>query len=229
MSTAKEKPNAWYALDDDDAKDPREVFANLFESFGDNGGDVRNLIASGVQNLLAHDLRHQHSHRLISQFIFRKDRIAFRQMTQDALDQHVSHLVLQRGNWNDLAPFVLVAVPIDQRQQRRFVFQLVDLVKQKQGGFVRTLDEVEDETIAVTRRHRRIANQCDEIDAKQCILDRRHHPAIQFVTRLMHAGCVDEHDLPFRFRDDALNTEAGRLWFIGNGSDLLPDQSIQQS
>src|SRR5688500_20184668 len=45
----------------------------------------------------------------------------------------------------------------------------------------------------------------------------------------MHARCVDEHNLAFRFRDDSLDAKASGLWFIRDGSDLLPNQSIQQS
>src|SRR5687767_8331679 len=150
-------------------------------------------------------------------------------MTQDAVKENIRHLILERGNRDDLAPFVLVAIPVNQWKQLRLVFQLVDLVQQKQRGFFGTLDEVEDEAIAVSSRRRRVANQCNEIDAEQCILDGSHHPAVQFVTGLMHTWCVDEHDLALRFRQASMNAKASGLWFIGDGSDLLTDQSIQQS
>ena len=44
----------------------------------------------------------------------------------------------------------------------------------------------------------------------------------------MNAGCVYQNDLAFGFCDDTLNLETRRLRFVGNGSNLLPDQLIQQ-
>jgi hypothetical protein len=77
---------------------------------------------------------------------------------------------------------------------------------------------------------RRVAHQADEIDAEQRFLDRRIMRRFQFVTRVgCTPGVSTKNDLAFRFRDDALNSEASRLRFIGDGGDLLPDESIEQS
>ncbi len=42
----------------------------------------------------------------------------------------------------------------------------------------------------------------------------------------MHARRVDEHDLTFRFGDDALDFKAGGLRFVGNGCNFLADELI---
>jgi hypothetical protein len=44
----------------------------------------------------------------------------------------------------------------------------------------------------------------------------------------MNARSVNQNNLTLRLRDDALNPEAGGLWFVGNGGNLLSDKLIQQ-
>src|ERR1051325_5294994 len=63
------------ALYDDRAVDAREVFAHFFKLLCDHGGDVRDLVTSDVQDLLAHYLGHHHAQRLVRQLVFREDRL----------------------------------------------------------------------------------------------------------------------------------------------------------
>jgi hypothetical protein len=42
------------------------------------------------------------------------------------------------------------------------------------------------------------------------------------------SGRVNQNNLPFRLVDDALDLEARRLWFVGDGGNLLPDELIQK-
>ncbi len=150
-------------------------------------------------------------------------------MTQTTLDQHIGHLILERRDRNDLAPLVLVAIPVHQRQQRRFILELVDLIQQQQRRLFRSLDQIEHETIAVASCRRSIANQAHEVDTHERILDRRHHAPVEFITGLMDAGSIDKHHLAFRLRDDSLDLESSGLWFIGDRGNLLAHESIQQS
>ena len=67
-----------------------------------------------------------------------------------------------------------------------------------------------------------------EIDAHQRLLHRRHHATIELVTGLVDARCINKHHLTLRPGDYPLNPKPRGLWFIGNGSDLLAHQSIEQ-
>ena len=44
----------------------------------------------------------------------------------------------------------------------------------------------------------------------------------------MNTGRIDEYNLPFRFRDYALNLEACGLGFIRDSGDLLTDEAVKQ-
>src|ERR1043165_2847323 len=83
-------------LDENRAVDARETCAHLFPTLSDNGGDVRNFFAGGFEDLFAHDLSSEHAHRLISEFIFREDRLALWQMIDDFADQRVELIAFQR-------------------------------------------------------------------------------------------------------------------------------------
>ena len=44
----------------------------------------------------------------------------------------------------------------------------------------------------------------------------------------MNARSVNQDNLTLWLRDDALNSEAGGLWFVGDGGNFLTDELIQQ-
>ena len=44
----------------------------------------------------------------------------------------------------------------------------------------------------------------------------------------MNARSVNQNNLTLRLRDDALNSEAGGLWFVGDRGNLLTHELIQQ-
>src|SRR6185369_4146403 len=55
-----------------------------------------------------------------------------------------------------------------------------------------------------------------------------HHPAIDFVTRLMNARRITQDDLALGCCDHDLDAETRGLRFIGDRGDLLPDETIEQ-
>ena len=48
-------------------------------------------------------------------------------------------------------PVILVPIPIDQRQQRRFIFQFIYLIEQQQRRLLRPLDQLQDKFISGCR------------------------------------------------------------------------------
>ena len=60
-------------------------------------------------------------------------------------------------------------------------------------------------------------------------MHRHHHPSIQFITRFVHSGRIDQNDLAFGPRDDTLNLKARSLWLVRNGGDIFANQPIQKS
>lgn len=56
----------------------------------------------------------------------------------------------------------------------------------------------------------------------------RHHSAVEQIAGLMNAGRIDENDLAFRQRDNALYLMPRGLRFVRDGGDLFADQPIQK-
>ena len=104
--------------------------------------------------------------------------------------------------------------------------QLVDLIQHQNGGFFGPFDQFEHKPVAVPRRNARITHQHDQIDRQYRIVNRRHHPPVEQMPRLMYAGCVDEHDLTIFACNNPFNAVACGLRFVGNGSDLFTDKAI---
>src|SRR5436190_2612917 len=120
------------AFDDNNAIDTSEVVANFFKTFRGDGRNVRYLVASSLEQFFTHNLRTKNAQRLIGQFVFRKNRFRFREMSQTTFEQNIGHLVLKSGDWNDLFPLVFISIPLDKWKQCRFVFEHIDLVEKKQ-------------------------------------------------------------------------------------------------
>jgi hypothetical protein len=91
-----------------------------------------------------------------------------------------------RRERDDRAPVVLARIPLDERQELSLVVEPVGLVQEQERGLARLFDEVEDEAVAVAGRGRGVADEADEVNAFERVVDGGHHPAVEEV-----AGEVD--------------------------------------
>ena len=99
-------------LDEDGAIDAHEVCALLVKLFGDDRRHVGKLIARRLQNLFAHDFSDHRAQWLIRQLVFIEEARAFRQILHHLREQDFNHVALQRRDWHNSAPVVLLPVPL---------------------------------------------------------------------------------------------------------------------
>src|SRR5207302_710265 len=75
-------------LDEDGAIDTCEIFTHFFPFFRYDRSHVRNLLAGYFENFFSHNLGGQHAHRLICEFVLRKQWLANRKLLDDFVEEY---------------------------------------------------------------------------------------------------------------------------------------------
>ena len=91
---------------------------------------MRNFFVRLHKNMLADDLRRHETHRLIRDLVFGKISRSLGQRLQNARQQFIKPLLLERRNWDDLFKIVQRLELCDQRQQFALVGEQIDFVEQ---------------------------------------------------------------------------------------------------
>src|ERR1041385_8744978 len=83
-------------------------------------------------------------------------------------------------------------------------------------------------SIALTGGNRRVSDEAQKIQAKQCILNRCHHAPVKFVPGLVNTWSVHENNLTVGFCYHSFDLKPRCLRLFGHSRDLLPNKTVEQ-
>src|SRR5262249_12977354 len=205
----------------------------LFVALNQHSGRVGNLLGRFQKHFFADDLRGDEAFRLVRDLVFREIARPVRQGSHDLFHQNIEPLPLGRGDWNNLAKFVQLAISLDDGQQF-FFLQFVDFVEQQHGRAARSPDEIENMLVSRPELFRCVHDHQDQVAAFQRGMNFLHHLAVEPAVRSVDAGRINQDDLSRRTPalrlnvDYALNAGARGLRLFRHNGDLFADQSVQQ-
>ena len=188
---------------------------------------VRDLVVGAVQDLFADDLGQPHLQRQVGVLARRIEQRALRHQLDECVDDLPHPCSGLRADREDLTGNVQVGGLL-QALDGRGPAQQVDLVQNRHREHARFADRVRDEAVARSYLLVPVQHEQRYVGLAQLGLHAPLHAFGQRVPRALHAGQVDDHELPVVGRRHAADRAPRRLGARRDDRDLASHDRVQQ-
>ena len=200
-------------------------FGSLFELVDDDGEGVRYFVVSELDGFFADDFAGEESFRLIGNLIVGEKGRTLGQLLHDFFEEVVAAVAPKRGNGHESGEWKRLRENSEERQQLG-LGDAIYFIECEDSFAFEAFGLFKEQLVGLRERVTGVEHQQKDVDTFEGGGDFAHHLAIQCGVAFVQAGRIDENDLAFGARDDALDAIAGGLRLGSDNGNFLANETV---